>query len=149
MVSRIGKVMATLFTALFAPILVSIVIQEMGVVRGSAPGAPNGHRPPTVSAGPRDIVISHGLGINPARARHEALSAALHTVRVSETGLPIVPGYDQAAVESILRDPRGVILRCEDLACSRQIEGGREWYRQEISVEVDRTALAERMVGAR
>jgi len=148
MASRFGKVMTTVFTTLCAPILVSIVVQELNGARGSVSGAP--HRTPSMaSAEPREIVISHGLGLNPTQARQEALRAALHQVIGSFTGATNLTGNDRAVCESILCEPRGVILRCEDRACYKKVEVGREWYCQEVSVEIARTALAGRLEAAR
>jgi hypothetical protein len=144
MASRFGKVMTTLFTTLCAPILVSIVVQELNSARGSAGSAPH-PSPPAASAGPRDIIVSHGLGLNPAQARQEALRAALQQEIGSFTSTTSATTSDRAACESILCEPRGVIVRCENLPGYKKIEAGREWYYQEVSVEIARDALARRL----
>jgi hypothetical protein len=146
--SRFAKVLTTLFTSLCAPIMVSVVVQELNVAHGSAGAIPNGS-PALVAAEPRDIVVSHGLGADPAQAHGQALRAALTSVIGSLPGTKFTPVESQAACESILHDPRGVILRCEDLACSRQLDKGRQMYCQEISVEVARAALLRRLEAAR
>lgn len=145
MASRFGKVVTALFTTLVAPVLVSVIIQELSISRGSPVSASHATSSPTGGTGSREIVISHGLGATPAQARQEALRGALHQVIASLNAGTTVVSNEQAVCEAVLREPQSVILRCEDLACHKQASAGRELYCQEISVEVARDALARRL----
>jgi hypothetical protein len=138
------KVFATMFTSVAAPVLVSVIVQQLGTAPQTSATPPS-----AIEREPRDIVVSHGVGTTPREARREALRAALLQIASSLNDGAVPTVTDRATCEVILDEPREVILRCEDLAGRNQVEAGRSWYYQEVSVEVARAAWARRLLAAR
>jgi hypothetical protein len=139
------KVFAGLLTTVAAPVLVSVIVQQLGTAPRAAPATP----PPPGDSEPRDIVVSHGIGNTPAEARREAMRAALLQTASSLNDGAEPSATDRATCDAVLSDPREVVLRCEDLGGRKQMEAGRTWYYQEISVELARACLARRLLAAR
>jgi hypothetical protein len=143
------KAFGALFTTVAAPVLVSVIVQELGVAQRVLAPQIDPNKVTTVDRGPRDILISHGLGSTPVEARREALRTALLQEVSSLPGTSDAAMVDQAIRAAVRREPRDVILHCENLTCRKQVDAGREWYCQEISVEVARTGLAKWLTEAR
>lgn len=139
------KMFGAMFTSVAAPVLVSIIVQQLG----TAPRTAATPLSPGVESEARDIIISHGFGSTPAEARREALRAALLQTASSLNDGAAPTATDRATCEAVLDKPRELILRCEDLAGRNQVEAGRTGYYQEISVELARAALARRLLAAR
>jgi hypothetical protein len=144
--SSLGQATTTVFTAVVAPVLVSVILHCINVAGGGpvlADGSKAGSTP--TLADERDILVSHGYGNTPAEARHDALRnallAAISPVVSPDTPLP----ERQAVCEAILREPKKVIVRCEGLGCRNESSFGKAQFREEISVEVARGPLVEQL----
>ncbi len=96
------KVFAALFSTVAAPVLVSVIVQQLG----TAPRTAATTLLPAVESEPRDIIISHGLGSTPNEARRQAVRAALlqTTSSLNEGGPPTAT--DRATCEAVLGEPR-------------------------------------------
>ena len=145
--SSLGQTTATIFTAVVAPVLVSVILHCINVA-GSGPvhadGSDKTGSAPTL-ADERDILVSHGYGLTPTAARHDALRNALLTA-INPAVTPDTPLPDRQAVcEAILREPAKVIVRCEGLGCRNESSFGKAQFRDEISVEVARCPLVEQL----
>jgi hypothetical protein len=143
------RTFGALFTTVAAPVLVSVIVQELGVAQRALAPQIDPNKATPVDRGPRDILISHGLGSTPVEARREALRTALLREASSLPGPTDSATVDRAISIAVQREPREVILHCDDLTCRKQVDAGREWYCQEISVEVARTGLAKWLGEAR
>jgi hypothetical protein len=140
----LSKVAATFFTAVIAPILVSVIIQGLGAARVSWTKI----TPPDQGGGSRDVAIGHGEGFSPVAARQDALRAAVLEVIVPLLERPISEAASRAVCENILANPGSVILRCEDLETQHQSARGTTCYCQEVVVELAHGPLLERLHAA-
>ena len=140
----LNKVIATVFTTVVAPVVVSVIVQSLAVAKHPSPQiSGSGMDGPERPTGVRDIVVSEGYGISLEEARQEALRSAVRKVITSITD-PTKPAASyQAVCEAAIREPQRVILRCEDLSNGRQGGEGREQYRWELTAEIARGRLAE------
>jgi hypothetical protein len=141
----LNKVIATVFTTVVAPVVVSVIVQCLAVAKLTGPQIPgtSGTDDPERPTGVRDIVVSQGYGITLEEARREALRTALRKVISSITDPAGPAAKYQAVCEAVVREPQQVILHCEDLSYRKQNGQGREQYRWELTAEIARGRLAE------
>ncbi|MBL8799193.1 MAG: hypothetical protein JNM56_35230 [Planctomycetia bacterium] len=138
-----GQATAAIFTAVVAPVLVSVILHGLNLA-GSGPVQAEAAAT-AASTDARDILVSHGYGLTPAEARHDALRNALLTA-MNPAVSPDTPQSDRQAVcELILREPSKVILRTEELGCRNESSFGKARFRDEICVEVARGPLVEQL----
>jgi len=142
--SSLGHTTTTVFTAVVAPVLVSVILHCFNMA-GSGPVLADGSGKAASLADTRDILVSHGYGLTPTEARHDALRNALLTA-INPAVTPDTPLPDRQAVcEAILREPAKVIVRCEGLGCRNESSFGKARFRDEISVEVARGPLVNQL----
>ena len=145
----LAKASASVFTAVFAPVLVSVILQGLdaakaAVSRFSIAGATS----LSGAADSRDIVVSQGQGRTRAAARQDALRAALLRVIVPLLDRSAPDAASQAVCEDILRNPCSVIIRCEDVDCKHEGIEETSCYRQDVLVELAHRPLLDRLRAA-
>lgn len=151
---------ATVFTTLVAPILVSLVVRDLTREdtqnhqagqehsQQNAPQRPYGPEAraaaPSPAAEKPEIVqaVGHGTGRTPEEALQDALRTALRAV-ADTCFAPRLASQQQAAlVEVVLRGPQSPVLRWQDRGGSSSWKWGGRVYEREVAVAVDSRALA-------
>lgn len=134
----LGKIAATVFTTVVAPLLVNFISQQIDAAKICA----GGRSSPAVV---REIVVATGSGATPEEAARSAVHAALLRVIVALCDPVPAPTVFRSKVEEILASSEGIILRREIRPA--RLEGGprSRVYRQEVTLEVALSPLVERL----
>ena len=156
-----GKVIAVVFTAVVAPIVVFLATQNLKKDDAPDPKAARagGKKAADEKAGVAAVksapeparVVAEGAGPTPEAATEDAHRSAVRQVlpNVVEAGELARKG---AVIEAqVLKDPDPFVRRSEVVDASRDKNKGRDVHRCKLQVTVDRRALAGRLeaVGVR
>ena len=156
-----GKVVAVVFTAVVAPIVVFLATQKLKQEDAPEPKAAKaaGKKAADETAGGAggkpapepSRVVAEGAGPTPEAATEDAHRSAVRQVlpRVVEAGELARKG---PVIEAqVLKDPDPFVRRSEVVEASRDKGKGRDVHRCRLQVTVDRRALAGRLeaVGVR
>jgi len=142
----LAKACGTVFMAVIAPVLVSVILEGLHNARVSAPREPRASAAPLPRAdGPRDIFVSHGWGSTLAEARRDGLRKALCQAVAQLLARPGSDAVVGAVCADIMKDPRAVILRCEDLHSQRAASAAATSYECDVVVEFARQPLLDRL----
>jgi hypothetical protein len=143
-------VCASVFAGVFAPVLVSVIVEELHAVRLNVLQEPHATAAALIQAnGPRDIFVSHGLGATLADARRDAVRQALLQAAFQLLDQPCSDTVVEAVCAGILTDPSLIVLRCENVRGQRSGGTAATRYECDVVVELARQPLRDRLRSAR
>jgi hypothetical protein len=152
-----GTLLSTVFTAVVAPVAVSLIIQhvnlgEAGTIRKEPARTPT--PPPAIAkdsspAGDeRSQVVSHGIGWTPEEALQDALRNALRTTITNVVDPSIWARHGDQLFAAILRDNARLIVSHKDLSITAESRQGNHYYSRTISVVIASRLLTDRVTTA-
>lgn len=154
-----GKVVAVIFTAVVAPIVVFVATQHLGKKDEPADKKRNADKKaverdrggPGAKADGKadpDRIVAEGTGLTPAAAR-----AAAYRTAAREAAARLVPPADQTRYEHAIKavaakDAESLVRQSHEVGAGVQKVMGAELYWARVAVSVDRSALAARLKAA-
>ncbi len=152
-----GTFFSGIFTAVVAPVTVSLVIQHVNLGEAKSirqettqPATPLAvvlpERP--VSPPEQSPVIAQGIGWTPEEALQDALRNALRTTVTGMVDANVWARHGQDLFTAILRDSAGLIVSHRDLRFSSDWQQGRQVYSRTVNVVVARQLLCDRLATA-
>jgi hypothetical protein len=152
-----GTLLSTVFTAVVAPVAVSLIIQHVNLGEARTirkeeartptppPATAKGSSP---SADERTHLVAQGIGWTPEEALQDALRNALRTTVTNVVDPTIWARHGDHLFAAILRDNAGLIIGHKDLSITAQSQQGKHYYSRTVSVVIARQLLAERVTTA-
>lgn len=152
------KSIPILFTSIVAPLFVNLAVRNTPEAVSSPAHSEQTASPqlayPTVSsfvlspaAPPKQIVriIASGTGRTTEAALQDAVQKALRQALVSLVGAETLAANDATLYASVLQNVGGVLLGWKDLGGRKEWKARGSFYHEEVAVEVNLTALADRL----
>src|SRR5438128_1206770 len=129
-----GTLLSIVFTAVVAPVTVSLIIQNVNLGEGRTllqePKRTANDNPPSLDA--RSQIIVQGIGWTPEEALQDALRNALRTTLTNLVDPTVWARQGQALCKAILRDDAGLIVSHKDLRITAECQQGKQFYSRTI-----------------
>jgi hypothetical protein len=138
---KLGKAIAVVFTTLVAPIFVHFAVLEIQAARAGSVG----HSKSAAVDGPREIVVSEGMGATPSEARLNAERRALQRVIADHADPSMTAAQLAALCESVMAVPETILLRQEVRSCRAVQSSPGGGFRAELMIEIALVPLKSRL----